>query len=129
MATTNNFAVHQGTDVDLKVVLTDNATPKVALNLSRVHFTVKKNENDPESDAVIVLDSHSATGVARPGEIEITDGVNGKATIKITATKSNVPTRSYHYDIKVKDTAGKFHAPLEGTITIKTMVTDRNVAS
>lgn len=124
MASIVNINHVRKTDEDFNVTLQDSA--KAALSIDRVSFTAKKLEGDSDANAVITLDSHDSGGIAQPTEIIITDGPNGKATIKLSKTATDIAPGTYFYDIQARILLGTQHTPMRGILEIQENYTDRD---
>lgn len=79
-----------------------------------VYFTLKLKMEDTDANAKIKKDITTHA-----------NGTKGKALIELTATDTDLPTKSYYYDIKYKDTAGNAGILIRGRITIVEPVTQR----
>lgn len=86
----------------------------VALATSRIVFTLKHAQTDPDSAALALLDN---TGL---GGVVVTDTATAVATVPGTATYGlpDVPTFVLWYDVQVHDTLGRPWQSEYGQITI-----------
>lgn len=77
-------------------------------------FTVKSKICDDDADAVITktVTSHS-------------DPTNGVTQVELTHDDTDIDVGTYMYDIKTKDTDGKFSSSRVGTLEILDRVTQR----
>lgn len=79
-----------------------------------IYFTVKEAMQDSDNDAKIKKDviSHA-------------DPTNGKTLIELCSTDTDVPAKSYYYDIKYKDSDDNIGIILRGRLKIVEIVTQR----
>lgn len=111
MATTklNNF--YRGDTRDYALTFTSNS---VAYNITgaTVWFTLKKDRNDADSEAVLQksISSHS-------------DPTNGKTTLSLTSTDTAIEAGRYFYDFQIKTASGSIITFLSGTVDVLEDVT------
>jgi len=77
-------------------------------------MTVKINENDPDSSAII-----SKTVTSFP------DPTNGKATISLSPTDTDQLIDCYFYDMQLKDSSGNITTYLSGIFNVTRDITIR----
>ena len=84
-----------------------------------IFFTAKDKMTDTDGEAVIkkTITVH-------------TDAVNGKTTIELTASDTNVNPKSYVFDIKYKDdcSPANIGVIIQGKLTVTRIVTQRESA-
>lgn len=79
-----------------------------------VYFTAKEKMKDEDNIAKIKKDISSHL-----------DPVNGKTVIELSADDTDLPTKSYYYDISYKDDEGNVGVLLWGRLKIAKPVTTR----
>lgn len=79
-----------------------------------IYFTMKENMGDIDDDAKIKKDI-----------ITHLDATNGKTTIELSTTDTNLTSMPYYYDIKYKDDEDNVGILYRGRITIVEPVTTR----
>ncbi len=116
---TNDIDVYQGDDKKIKLTVTDESGTAIDISSYEIYFTVKKNIDDSDSDAVYSFDM----GVG-------TDGEDGVITFWIErADTSGLDAGTYVYDIQWKDTDSKVKTLIVGDFNVKKEVTDRTSLS
>jgi len=124
----SNLTITQGQNKIFALTAKDE--DEVVLNIDRVWFTVKKKPTDSDDDAVIKKSSHTALDVATPTEIEITDGTNGEADIKLVPSDTASLSPGYYlYDMWVRLTTTGDLVPVLGgySFIISSAITTRQV--
>ena len=81
----------------------------------KIYFTVKKNMGDTDEKAKIKKDV-----------ITHMDAPNGKTTIELSTSDTDLLAMDYYYDIKYKDDEGNAGILFRGRITIIEPVTTRD---
>lgn len=79
-----------------------------------IYFTMKLQQKDPETSAIIVKDITAHT-----------DAEHGKTEIELTPDDTDIDTRPYYYDIVVKDDEGNINVIANGRIHVKEHPTSR----
>lgn len=108
----------RGDSHELDVAIAKDGVP---LNITgcTLRFTAKRDKSDPDLEAVISKVSTDSS------EIEITDALNGEATIHLvpgdTAALTQVTT--LYYDVQVTDGTGRVSTVVSGRIKFKLDVT------
>jgi hypothetical protein len=92
--------IHAGDDYDHSF-LVRRAGVALDLNGAKLWFTVKRDKEDPDSEALLQYDSTDAT------EIEITDGPNGAFVLHLKAADTKELAGTWPYDIKCLLATGK----------------------
>ena len=111
-----NLAMFEGTDTNFDLTFTDAAGNPIDITDYKIFFTVKKNINDDDDDAII---SKTITDHTTPTE--------GKTTITIDrADTIDIKNRTYLYDVQWIDATDKRKIIMLGTFSITEVVTDRN---
>lgn len=105
--------MYRGDTADFDLVVTQNGSP-VNLTGSTLRFTAKRRVTDGDADAIFSKSSASAT------EIEITDAVNGLATVHgLPADTAGLAGKTkLFYDVQVTDSLGRVYTLDYGTITV-----------
>lgn len=111
----DNLEFYRGDDWKLDVTLKDEDGLAIDLTGATVFFTVKENESDADTSAVITEDVTSHT-----------DPTNGETSIEVSDTETDdVDPGTYYYDIQVKTAAGNIQTVVKGTLTVLTDITRR----
>ena len=79
-----------------------------------IYYTLKENMGDSDDNAKIKKDITTHM-----------DAPNGKTTIELSTTDTNLTSMSYYYDIKYKDDEGNVGILFRGRTTIVEPVTTR----
>lgn len=101
-------------DTDFELHFTDVDGNNINLTGATVFFTVKRNKLDTDANAVITK--------------EITDfetPTDGLALLQLSKTDTNIPVRSYYFDIQLKDSAGKITSSQAGRFIVSQDITIR----
>lgn len=99
----NELEITRGTSKTLKLKVEDGEGEHVDITGARIVMTVKCKISDREH----VIQKDSDVGVA---EVEITDGPNGCAEIKLSPTDTqNLDTGSYVFDVWIVLPSGAKH--------------------
>lgn len=108
-----NFTVYRGDNNDLDLAVTKSGNP-VNLTGATLRFTAKLDKADPDADAVIAKVSTDSS------QIEITDAVNGLATVHILPadTFDLEDVSVLFYDAQVVDGTGAVYTLAEGKIKV-----------
>jgi len=91
----------------------DDITPQSIVGWT-IFFTLKKNKNDTDAQAIISKDVTSHL-----------DPTNGITSITVTATETNTLLGPYYYDIQYKDADANIITIIKGTITFIVDITRR----
>ena len=106
-------------------------------NVSKVWFTVKSDEADPDSASVIQIEktdgllyiNGAAATVAANGTLTIDDATAGDITVDLAALEmAKLSPRKYHYDVQVLRTTGIEVSTLTSDTFIISADTTRAVA-
>lgn len=111
--TTSKISIIKGDDTTMFFTFTENGA---ALNLTgyKVYFTVKKELDDTDSEAVIKKDWTSHI-----------DPANGKTQIKLTKTETDVTPGQYVWDHQIKSSLGDIASSQYGECEVIQDVTIR----
>jgi len=110
-----NLEIFRGDSKNYKLILTDNSGNPIDLTGKTVIFTVKKSENDDDSNAKIqkVITTH-------------TDPVNGKTEISLLPDDTELEPDTYIFDIQLSD--NQFvHTVVTGRFIVKADITRRRL--
>lgn len=88
----------RGDTSSLDFQLTEDGTP-VDITGATVFFTCKPTIADEATDATAVIEVEVAPG-------DLTDPTQGKTTIPLSASDTDVEPADYYYDIQVKKSSG-----------------------
>ena len=83
-----SFEIIRGDTVSLNMTFTDDDNAPIDLTGYTIFFTVKKDMNDTDAQAVIAV--NTTTGDA-----------TGKVTIDLTSDDTDVTEGAYHYDLQL----------------------------
>jgi len=110
------LSVYRGDDFSRQLIFTDG--DGVAINITDwvIFFTVKKNENDADVDAIITKDVSVHSNPA-----------GGISAIILTDTDTEVSPRIYWYDIQVKTDTGAIRTITKDKFEVHTDITRRIV--
>lgn len=112
MADATTITAKRNNDRNLNVTVVKDGEP-VDITDWDIHFTVKKVQNAPDSDAII--DEHAT----------ITSAAEGEATIAIAAADTkDEAVGSYYYDILAIDDQGKRQSSQTGIFGLHQEITD-----
>lgn len=111
----NTITVIRGDDVALNVAFKDNNAVAIDITGYTVFFTVKDNLT-PADDAGALI-SKTITSHSLPLE--------GRTTINLTNTDTDLPEGIYNYDFQTKDIAGKISSTERGVFVVNLDVTKR----
>ena len=100
----NKLECFRGDSKTLKFNFTDGNNAEINITDWIVYFTVKKNTDDADNDAVI----HKQVSTHY-------DALHGHTVVVLTPADTNELTGTYHYDIQFKKPDG----------TVKTLVKDK----
>lgn len=93
-----NGEIYQGNHKTLQLTITGTTDD---ISGWTIYFTVKRNESDPDSEALI------AKSTADAAEIKVTDGPNQQAEIYLLPDDTReLAAGTYSYDVKVVTDAG-----------------------
>lgn len=110
----NDITTFRGDTLALNLVLTDSDGAVIDITGYTFFFTVKQNDDDSDSSALIAENQTSHT-IATAGTSNIT--VNATATV-LTAG-------DYPYDVQMKDASGSITTLIKGDLIIRQDVTSR----
>ncbi len=106
----NDF--YRGDTKEVKVTITKADGSPFDLTGATITFTMKKDDTDPDAEAVI-----QKTAV-------ISTPASGEALLTLTATDTNQDTGEYFYDFQLVDSSGKVTTLLKETISVLQDVTE-----
>jgi hypothetical protein len=109
MAISNFFP---GTTFSLRITINLNGT-NPDITADTITFTLKVSDKDIDADAVIQQNADVAT-----------EGVDGIATLTLTPATTDVPPRTYHYDLQWIVSTGEEYILDSGTVKILERVSD-----
>lgn len=109
-----NMEVKKGDTKPLTLYFTNENKTAIAITGWTIFFTVKKEIDDIDDDAVIkkTITNH-------------TDPENGKSELKLSSSDTNIDSGNYLYDIQIKNTLGEIRTILEGIFTVTKDITQR----
>jgi len=114
MSNENNYNVKRGDTLKFRFTFTytDTGLP-VNISAWTIWFTLKKNENDPDSSAIVQKQFKS-----------FTDPTNGITSITAaTSSETYGLLGKYFYDVQYKDGSGDVRTPDSGTIIFERDIT------
>lgn len=107
-------SVTEGDTATFTFSFTDSSGNALDISAWTVYLTVKRDESDPDSDAVISKDVTNHT-----------DGPGGKTAIEFTEADTEGLTGGYHYDLQVKRGNGDIQTFMRGTVRFEGGITER----
>lgn len=107
MATNQELVIVRGDDKSWILTFTDDAGTPINLTGSSVFFTVKLNQRDPDSSALIQKEVTSHTSPT-----------TGVTTVTITNTDTNLEARDYYYDFQYVTSGGTVTTILYGKFSV-----------
>ena len=110
---TKNLVSVRGDSIKIYLVFSLDGVP-IDITGWTVYFTVKQNEDDPDSSAVI-----SKTVTTH------TDPTQGKTLIEVSADETYNLLGQYFYDVQSKNTDDEIKTPVFGSILFEKDVTRR----
>lgn len=113
-----NFEITRGNTWKRDLYFTDEDVP-IDITGWKILFTAKEK----------ISDTDGITGASSKIEVEatLTDPTNGKATLSLSVTNTDLPPMSYIYDIKIVTASAADELTIvNGTITILSGVTLRD---
>ena len=105
---TGNFTVKRAKDCTATVTFTDEDGVAVNITGYTVYFTVKRNINDTDAEALI---SKTITSHTTP--------ISGITTLTLSQTDTDLVPRNYVYDLQLKDTSNKESASDAGKFIVE----------
>ncbi len=109
MTTGTTIEIVRGDDRLLNLTFTDDNGNAIDLTGGTVFFTVKKQKNDLDADAIITKTVTSHTNAA-----------GGLSQIDLTNSDTNITAQTYHFDLRYKDSSGNIVSPIDnGNFVIK----------
>lgn len=104
----------RGDDCDFELTFKDVDGNLIDLTDATIFFTVKRNKDDSDDDALI---STELTNIDDP---EL-----GIAILSLSDTETDLNARAYHFDIQLKDSAGKISSTYAGRFIVTGDITLR----
>lgn len=114
MADDRRMDIVKRDDSDFELTFTDVDGNVINLTNCTVFFTVKRNKTDADANAVI---SKEITEFEEP--------TTGIALLQLASSETNIPARSYYFDIQLKDAAGKIMSTYAGRFVVSQDITIR----
>jgi len=108
-----DLEIFRGDSKTYNFTFKDSAGVGIPITGYTVYFTVKENETDLDTNAKIsksVSDPHS-------------DPDNGKTSISIGPTDTDLDVKNYFYDFQLKDDSGNITTFLKGNFKVKQDIT------
>jgi hypothetical protein len=116
MSVNTDIEIVRGDDEAIELEFTNEAdNSAVDLTDTTVMFTVRTNTDETDDENAII----------KKDVVTHSDPTNGKTTISLLHTETDVQAGNYKYDVQYKDAAGKIKTLLIGNISILQDVTKR----
>ena len=101
-------------DVNLNLAIKDGDGNAKNITGYTVFFTVKRNQNDPDADALIAKEI-----------IAHTNAVAGLTTVALSSTDTDIEEGDYFYDFQLVDGSGSVSSSAKDTFTVENDITIR----
>jgi hypothetical protein len=108
------LSIFRGDDKTWTLNFKDVVGNAIDITGATVFFTVKENKADSDNDSLIKKDQSSHS-----------DPTNGKTTITLTNSDTNIRVGNYHYDFQLVDSVGLVTTVLSGIFKITQDITTR----
>ena len=119
MATTSNLKIKRGDDKYYALTFTYDSGSTIDISDWIIFFTVKKDMDDSDDDAVI------KQNIGTGQDYDPSDPTNGVSRIHLTDSNTSIDIRNYYYDVQVKKSNGDILTILEGSFTVTPDISNR----